>query len=254
MYDNFENLQKKARKYYFKKRVVQTLFISITLFIFFVLYLFLVKMTEQKKEIQEPIKIKKEVPIEVPKKLQEESKREFVEKPENKVKIEEKIIKDIDYKLQLNSENIEKLTQFTKEAPQKQVQKKQETPKLIQQETKNEKSEELQQKAAKPVQIVVKRLDSISKMIRFYEKENRYSLAIEIAQKYYDIQDYKNSLLWSKKANLLNKNDYKAWLLYAKSEYNQNNRSKAIKILKLYLRDSSSQEVQGQLLTWTKGE
>lgn len=168
--------------------------------------------------------------------------------------VQEKIIQDVDYKLHTDLKNIEKLTQFTKEAPQKQVQKKQETPKLIEQETKSAKSEVLQQKAAKPVQIVVKRLDSISKMIRFYEKENRYSLAIEIAQKYYDIQDYKNSLLWSKKANLLNKNDYKAWLLYAKSEYNQNNRSKAIKILKLYLRDSSSQEVQGQLLTWTKGE
>lgn len=278
MYDNFENLQKKAQKYYLKKRVTKILILSALLLVLLLAYALFEEMLEPKVEIQKPIKVEKIVQKIAPKELKESPVVEPIEpikqiepieieplepeaiavepteKVEEEVEKEERAIHDVDYKLHIDSQSVQKLTKYKKETTQKIVEKEKPKEEIQEAKTSENKKIELEEKSDKPVEIVINRLDSLDKMISFYERESRYSLAIEIAQKYYDMRDYESALLWSKKANMLDKKDYKAWLLYAKSEYAKMNHTKAIEILKLYLQSSSSPQVESQLLTWTKGK
>lgn len=202
MYDNFENLQKKCKRYYLKKKAKQLLII-ISLPLGVAIYLFLEENT-QKKEKQ----------FQVTQNIIKETKEIL---PKVEVQKKKRVIKDLPYTLFID----------TKSPTYKKIQASETS---------------------------MNKLDSIDGMIAYYEKNKKYSLAIEIAQYYYDNNLYSKSLLWAKKANLLDRDDEKAWIIYAQSEYAQNNHKRAIKILKLYLTNAISNEAKEQLIIWTQGK
>jgi len=84
---------------------------------------------------------------------------------------------------------------------------------------------------------------------KFLEHES-YEMAIRIAKEYYAQQNYKQSLVWAKKANGLNRKKSQSWILYARSLYELGKKDKAIKILKLYKNFASSSEVDRILQGW----
>ncbi len=99
-----------------------------------------------------------------------------------------------------------------------------------------------------------KKLASVEDLIAQQEKEPRYELALKIAEFYYDDAKYSQASLWSKKANMLDKEAEGAWIVYAKSEYARGNRERAIDILSLYLANKNSKEAEMLLMTWRQGK
>jgi len=235
MHDNFENLQKRCKKYKLKKRVKLSLQIALIPALASIFLLINTKSTELEKTSSTQNSV-----------LNEKEQKTSIKKEKKK-----RIIKDVPYVVLIDSKYNFNKTKEVKKSPQTAVQKKtivqteipKDTPKVY-----------IKKETNRAVEIAVKKLDSINDMITYYNKENKYSLAIKIAQTYYDSKQYSKSLLWAKKANLLNRDDDKAWILYAKSEYAQNNHKRAIKILKLYLTNSISKEAEGLLLMWNQGK
>jgi len=84
-------------------------------------------------------------------------------------------------------------------------------------------------KPIKPV-LEVKEVQDLDALIRQYEKYPRYVTALKIANLYYEKKDYENAALWARKANLIDRDDEDAWVLYAKSEYALGNRERAKRI------------------------
>lgn len=70
---------------------------------------------------------------------------------------------------------------------------------------------------------------------RFYETEN-IIFALMLAEEYYHNQDYKNALKWSIRANNLNSNNERSWIIFAKSLAKNGSSQKAINTLKAYLK------------------
>ena len=89
---------------------------------------------------------------------------------------------------------------------------------------------------------------------RKFSQHESYGIAIRIAQEYYTQENYKASLKWAKKANNLDRKKEKSWVLYAKSLYKLGKKAKAIQVLKLYKRFSSSQEVNRILQEWEQDD
>ncbi|WP_300361135.1 hypothetical protein [Hydrogenimonas sp.] len=106
-------------------------------------------------------------------------------------------------------------------------------------------------KPIKPV-LEVKEVQDLDALIRQYEKYPRYVTALKIANLYYEKKDYENAALWARKANLIDRDDEDAWVLYAKSEYALGNRERAKRILRLYLDYRDSVKARTLLLSWSR--
>ncbi len=225
MYDNFENLQKKCKRYYFKQRIKFATPFLVAIPLIIGSYLFLEK--SKPKVIQtsqtQVIKAKEIVKVNI-KKIKE--------------KVKETTIEDIPYALQIDRKYLQK-----KEIIYKKKVTPKEKPKVY-----------IKREEPKALAITVKKISSVSEMKKYYKKEKKYSLALKIAQTYYDEKDYSQSLLWAKKANLLNRDADGAWILYAKSEYAVGNKERAIKILNLYITNADSNEAKALLITWRQGK
>lgn len=235
MHDNFENLQKRCKRYQLKKRVKFLLpAISVVLIIGLSLSL---------SENSSPTEKTPYKPIETTK-IKEIKKVEITTKTEIKTEIKEPIIEDIPYALQIDKKYLTKRQTHYVAKPTYE----EEVVPMKQQRVYIKRDE------PKALAITVKKLDTVKDMIVYYNKEKKYSLALKIAQTYYDAKNYSESLLWSKKANLLNRDDDGAWILYAKSEYAVGNHERAIKILNLYISNADSQEAKALLLNWTQGK
>ncbi len=248
MYNRFETLQEKCKKYYIQRtvRIVLPIVIILTAFIFS--YNFFTSLDNQENiNIQEINK--KQI---ITKTIKEETKIESkIEKKdlivEQKPKINEdaipkkpkRIIKDVEYDLEMYSYNL-----LNKK-------RESETPRytVITKTKTQEKKEDKQ-----PFSISLKQLSSTDDLIKSFNKESTYLKALRIAESFYEKKDYENSLLWSKKANKLNSKDSKAWLLYAKSEYAGGNRQRAKDILKMYIKSSNSQDAKELLISWIEGK
>jgi tetratricopeptide (TPR) repeat protein len=107
------------------------------------------------------------------------------------------------------------------------------------------------ERPARPV-LEVKEVQDLDALVRQYEKYPRYVTALKIARLYYEKKDYENAALWARKANLIDRDDEEAWVLYAKSEYALGNRERAKRILRLYLDYRDSVKARTLLLSWGK--
>ncbi|MFC2074324.1 hypothetical protein ACFLR3_03640 [Campylobacterota bacterium] len=88
--------------------------------------------------------------------------------------------------------------------------------------------------------------------IEKYNQKKSYALAIYIAKQYYFDSDYKNSGIWAKRANQLDRNKEEAWLFYAKSVYALGDTEKAKRILNIFLQYKDSTKAELLLSEWSQ--
>ena len=88
--------------------------------------------------------------------------------------------------------------------------------------------------------------------INKYNQKKSYSAAIYIAKQYYFDKNYKQSGVWAKRANQLNRDKEEAWLYYAKSVYALGDHTKAKKILNIFLQYKKSLKAELLLSEWSQ--
>ena len=257
MHNDFETLQKKCKSYHLKQKIkiafpILILLLLITIFT----YIFLFDNENiVNKEITKTKEIEQIIIKEIPKKIilkkpiiAEKVKEIKIIKP-TKIIEQKNIIKDVEYKLNINSNYMpNKKTPTTKRKII--VEKK---IKTIEPLDIPEKTPSIDKKT-KNFSISVKELKSTKDLITQFNKDNNYDIALKIAQRYYDSKKYSLAILWTKKANVLNRKADSAWILYAKSEYARGNNTRAIDILNLYLANANSKAGEALLITWTQGK
>lgn len=254
MYNDFQTLQSKCRVYYVKKTLKTGLYIlvlfSAIVAAYYIYYIMIqnkkAAAQEQKVAVQKIVAPETQELKEKDKKLEAQKQQEpkvqaaAVEKITKKELQKEKAItkKDVAYDLKLYTYELPKKV---KESPRKeiaQVTQRDKEKQSMQRSNRNVK----QENEEKNFFITTKEMSSLESMLRAFENNRKYSLALKIAEHYYERKDFVNSLAWSKQANKLNLKDDQAWILYAKSEYAQGNKQKAIDSLKIYLRGANSKE------------
>ena len=110
---------------------------------------------------------------------------------------------------------------------------------------------EVAEKAAPKPAIEMKlSTNSLENMLEEYEQKPTYQRALNIADIYFDRGDFNQCAVWAKKANLLQKDDAAAWIMFARAEYAKGKKAKAIRILELFLNNKNSVEAESLLLTW----
>ncbi len=110
---------------------------------------------------------------------------------------------------------------------------------------------EVEKKEAKPkVMLEVREVTDIDALLEQYANSPRYSVALKIARKYYDEGDFENASLWARKANILDRDDERAWIIYAQSEYALGREERAKRILRLFLDYKDSAKARSLLMTW----
>ena len=237
MHSNFEDLQKRCKKYKLKKRAIIILPV-VTVISVVTLYL----SVEDKAKKIDTSDLKKTTHI---------IKKVHTEKKSAKKDLEYSLKVDTTYvpkeKIRATYENyvapVKKVVPIEKPKPIKKIRDKEPT-------NKNVEEFYVDKRDMKPLSISVTKLQSTDQMISLYNKEKNYDLALKIATHYYDSKKYSKALQWAKKANILDRKDAGAWIIYAKSEYAKRNFKRAIKILKLYLTNANSAEAKALLETW----
>jgi len=114
-----------------------------------------------------------------------------------------------------------------------------------------EKEVKVEQKPKKELFINMTHSDVDMKLLQEkFARHGSYEIAIRIAKEYYTKKKYEQSLIWSKRANSLNRKKTDSWILYARSLYALGRKEKAVKVLMLYKRFASSTEVNRILQGW----
>ena len=93
---------------------------------------------------------------------------------------------------------------------------------------------------------------SLESWIDKYNQKKSYAVAIYIAKQFYFDKDFKQSGIWAKRANHLDRNKEEAWLYYAKSVYALGNTVKAKRILNIYLQYKKSVKAELLLSEWSQ--
>lgn len=246
MHNNFETLQKKCKKYHLKnslKLILPTLLTTVALI---GLYFFINSDTSLQTEAVKTQNTTQQLKI-PKKKIAAIPKETSSIMPKSKPIETQKTRKDLQYSLELDYDYSPQPAKQKEQVKQKVVK----TQKKVAKAPEEIKTDNTQKSSFK---MSLKKVDSLKKMLSIYEKKENYDSALKIAAKYYENKNYTQALLWSKKANILNKKDAGSWIIYAKSEYAKGNKKRAIEIISLYLGNSKSPEASTLLLSWTKGE
>lgn len=93
---------------------------------------------------------------------------------------------------------------------------------------------------------------SLDDWIEKYNQKKSYTMAIAIAKQFYFNNDFKQSSVWSKRANQLDRNKEEAWIYYAKSVHALGDETKAKKILNIYLQYKDSTKAELLLVEWSQ--
>jgi predicted Zn-dependent protease len=219
----YEELEKE----YYKKR-----YLKIALFVVFVLliigggfYFVNLKGTKPLKSVkkEKPKKVVKEKKVE--KKVEKnETKKVEVKKIEVKKTIKEKTKKPsevIDFMLPKVPANIKEVNETKKIKPNKPKKiEKLEKPKIIVKKTKP---------------LIEEKTLSVKEMIAKFHANPTYDLAMMIANEFYNKNDLKNAKIWAIKANSLNPEDVKSWILFSNILLKKKEKQKAVEILKIYI-------------------
>jgi tetratricopeptide (TPR) repeat protein len=103
-----------------------------------------------------------------------------------------------------------------------------------------------------PVLLQVRDVTDVAALEKQFEKSPRYATALKIGKLYYDQKRYEKASEWARKANLIDRDDEAAWILYAKSEYALGHKERAKRILKLFLEYKDSIRARTLLISWSK--
>ena len=76
---------------------------------------------------------------------------------------------------------------------------------------------------------------SVNELIRKFNTNPNYDIAMIIAKEYFKIGDLNNARIWVIKANNLKPEDVDSWLLFADILLKNNEKEKALKILNVYI-------------------
>lgn len=245
--DNFEELYKNAKKSLTPKR---NLLLLVTVILFFLAMIWLYKndkfddflLTEQSNQ-----------------NLESKSHKAKTEAKEEKIKQ----IKPIKlHELEVNDNEIERKKRARDEYLSKIRQELQAKNKIQPNLTADKNTKAKQELNLPPKQNTEKKPTSllsvssqkndINSLIKQYENFPQYKQALEIANHFYNKKQYEEASIWAKKANKINREKEEAWILYAKSEYSQNNKTAAINSLKLFLEYKNSQNASLLLSKWEK--
>ncbi len=104
---------------------------------------------------------------------------------------------------------------------------------------------------AKPV-LEVKSVTDLDALVKQFEKSPRYATALQIAKIHFERGDYEAASAWARRANRIDRDDEKAWILYAQAEYALGRKERAKRILRLYLDYRDSAEAKALLMGWSK--
>ncbi len=89
-----------------------------------------------------------------------------------------------------------------------------------------------------------------------FKRNNKYNTAIEIAEYYYDIKDYKNAIKWALNASNAESNGKAksgSWIIYAKSLYASGKKEQAMAVLDRYISSTQSKDAIDVLNDMKKG-
>ena len=118
--------------------------------------------------------------------------------------------------------------------------KKELNKRLEQARIKEQKTQILQEKKQvknaskeKKIQITSYNVNSTNLKKKFYDKKS-VDIAISLSRFYMHKKDYEKSILWSLKANSLDKNSKESWLLFAEAKKALGKEEEAKKVLKTY--------------------
>jgi len=95
---------------------------------------------------------------------------------------------------------------------------------------------------------------SIQQLKEKFSQTPSYNIAMIVAQRYYKKRDFKDAIIWAKKANQLDKSDAKSWIIYAKSLHALHQYDKAKQLLHIYSQYENSEEVSNLLQEWEKNQ
>ncbi|WP_457561076.1 tetratricopeptide repeat protein [Caminibacter sp.] len=99
----------------------------------------------------------------------------------------------------------------------------------------NKKPETNEMNKVQPQIKIVEKSLSVKDLIKQFNNNPNYDFAMMIAKEYFKKGDLKNARIWAIKANNLNPQDVDSWLLFADILLKQNEKQKALQILKVYL-------------------
>ena len=100
--------------------------------------------------------------------------------------------------------------------------------------------------------IKVRSIESVETLRQRFERFPKYETALRIARLYYEKKQFDEASRWARQANALNRDDEKAWILYAEAEYAMGNRERAERILRLFLDYKDSSAARALLSRWSK--
>ncbi len=104
-------------------------------------------------------------------------------------------------------------------------------------ETKKQKTSQTNQSSKK-----TKNIPNQPKLI--ISNSTSFEYAFNLAQNYYKQKNYKQSILWCKRASAIDNTNEKLWKLYALNLLAMGQKQKAIKVLKTYLKYKNSIDIQ----------
>ena len=84
-------------------------------------------------------------------------------------------------------------------------------------------------------------MDDLKKL---FKRRESYNLAMKIARKYYQKNEYEEALRWTKRANRLNSEPEDSWILYAKILQHMGKKKRAMQMLRVYLEYKDSDRVK----------
>lgn len=108
-----------------------------------------------------------------------------------------------------------------------------------------------QQKEEEPVKnkvfIETQEIDSLHYLKDKFEKTHNIVFSLMLAEEYYMIKNYEESLKWALLSNDIDSSNERSWIWFAKAKNKLGQKEDAIKALKAYLQSHQSKEVKGLL-------
>ncbi len=102
-----------------------------------------------------------------------------------------------------------------------------------------------------PARIRVREVQDPEALAERFGKYPDYETALRIARIYKERKKYAEAAAWAKKANLLDRDDERAWILYAEAEHAMGHKERAKRILKLFLDYKESKRARTLLVEWS---
>lgn len=107
-------------------------------------------------------------------------------------------------------------------------------------------------KKSEAIRLKVEKVENLETLKARFERYPSYETALRVAEIFYRRKAYDQAAAWARKANALDRDDERAWILFAKAEYAMGEKEKAKRILRIFLDYKSSKAAQALLGEWSR--